>query len=160
MDAWLPEYASRPEGRSIVLVRDGRLKELIRRGKEQELPLAELSPEMVIKSQAGVVERKRYKGMLSVGPGKFCKEIPTRRLDLTKKANFIDRRKAVVNFKNGRISGAKWVESGKDLKIFHKYLFSNGIEQNFWGKFERILLIPRRFFKKLSELLPRSKRLF
>jgi len=60
MDAWLPEYATDPQGTSLVVVRSEALEELLLAGAAaDDLQLDRIAPERVVLSQQSQVRRKQ-----------------------------------------------------------------------------------------------------
>jgi coenzyme F420-reducing hydrogenase beta subunit len=60
MDAWLPEYRSDPQGTNLLIVRNTQIYDLLAHGSNnEEIHLQPIGVNKIIKSQAGVIHKKR-----------------------------------------------------------------------------------------------------
>lgn len=125
MDAWLPEYISESLGASIVLNRTPLAENIIQRGiSDGELILRAVPIEDVIKSQSGVLKKKRtilaHRLWMTGHCGEPC---PEKRV-LPRKPDWMTRQALLVN-ENLRetsfVAMKEQRESGlQDLNLFHK----------------------------------------
>ncbi len=150
MDAWLSEYSKQPEGHTIALVRNNALHCIIKSGVEcGELNIEELSIRKTIKSQQGVVDRKRQRFNGTV-------DVPRKRVNLLKRKNFIQRYKTSLIRSCSSVSSVYWIKSGKNLVKFTNMITPFQKKIDLVSKIYNIFRLPRRVLGKAVRSLGRE----
>jgi coenzyme F420-reducing hydrogenase beta subunit len=153
MDAWLPEYASQPEGYSIVLVRNNRIQDLISEADTEKLELTALSIEQVIKSQPGAMRLRTQNRWVHLQESqKADNHTPVKRKIQLKPITNPFRCKAIRLHKVISDQSAKlWIETNSDIKSFEKIMsgFRKKLKTyNLCASVHRIpIIVFRRFVK-------------
>ena len=145
MDAWLPEYASQPEGHTIALVRNIQVNQLFVSGADQKLiRIVELPIQETIRSQKGVVERKRSRSIDST------KE-PRQRFELFKHPSLMQRLQFPLLRSCGEVSANNWLAANKQLSVFCKRMKPLQSKIDFIKKINNFLLC--RAVKKFTSFI-------
>lgn len=143
MDAWLPEYSKIPEGNSIFLIRNTQLEALVIDGdRHTALSVEALPIKKVIKSQWGVVERKRRKTYNLL-------EEPFQRTELMKSVNCLQRCQVAILRMCSAASAENWYVVDKNLACFRRKMIPFHIIIYFLAKLSRLFRGFRACFTKL-----------
>ena len=146
MDAWLPEYSKKPEGHSLVLVRDFRIDEYLQKVIRNDLPIAQLPVEKVIQSQQGVLDRKRRRNS---DPGTF----PVLRSVLQKRPMTLQTKILSVQMVMSKKSPIEWNFGDKKLLEFSEAMLplQKRLAKN--QKRQRLLRLPARIYGRVKRIL-------
>lgn len=126
MDAWLPGFLGDTRGHSLVLVRDGRLLERLRRGAEAgEVWLKDVAIDDIRQSQRGLIGNKRrtireWTRVVEAEGG----AVPRKRTHLFDAAPlpYWQRVAARYAWRLSRASRLGWPQCGKDLARFRRHM--------------------------------------
>lgn len=146
MDAWLPEYSKKPEGHSLVLVRDFRIDEYIQKVIRNDLPIAQLPVEKVIQSQQGVLDRKRRRNS---DPGTF----PVLRSRLHKHPIILQPELLRVQTAIAKTSSLQWNSCAKNFLAFTESMLPLRKRLAKYQKRQRFLRLPCRIYGRIKRIL-------
>jgi coenzyme F420 hydrogenase subunit beta len=131
MDAWLPEYAKQPEGHSLVLVRNLLVDGYIKKAMSNDLSSMKLPIEKVIKSQQGVLDRKRRRKPVKTTISKMRNHILNCMFPLM--PNMVECYKSITI-----ASSLTWM-SNKDYSHFTKAMFPSKMKVFMYQQYYRSL---------------------
>jgi len=125
MDAWLPEYMSKPGGIGLTIARSKLALELLQQGQDRgELLLESLPVDKIIKAQRSGILRKReqmpIRLALAERKGRW---FPAKRIGPKKGSSIAERLKVSVAFRRNasyRVAFAKQKQAGPGLETFHR----------------------------------------
>jgi len=148
MDAWLPEYKNKKqtEGHNLVLVRDLRIDVYIQKAIRNDLPIAQLPVEKVIKSQHVVLDRKRRRNS---DPSTS----PVLRSRLHKHPIILQPELMAVQKVISKTSSLQWNSSAKDFSDFSEAMFPLRKQLEKYQKRQRLLRLPDRIYGRIKRIL-------
>ncbi|MDY6893992.1 MAG: Coenzyme F420 hydrogenase/dehydrogenase, beta subunit C-terminal domain [Thermotogota bacterium] len=140
MDAWLPEYVSDPKGNSLVIARSKRIDKLFEK-ENKNIVLRPISINQVIKSQEGVIKRKRARRLSS-------EDSPILRSEVLLSASFLQHKTNQIKQKIAFGTKESW-SSDKNIGLLNATCRKYLQRLKFYSKVLKILTLPQRIMKKI-----------
>jgi len=140
MDAWLPQYIQDPKGHNLVITRSEKIDELLKNNKA--IALNRISIKQVIKSQRGVITRKRSRRVSS-------KDSPTLRSEVLLPASFLQHKINQLKQKIAFCTNESW-SSAKDIDVLNDTCDKYFQKMIFYNRVLKIMNFPSRIIGKIT----------